>query len=221
MEDRRKNLAQFDLAYIDVDGQEVLAAFDTCSTTTLIHRELVEGGKIKVEETQDDSEISGIGDVTKGMVVTLELFNRSGTRKIIIKASVVDEITTMRKKDKNRFDLLTRESADSVKHKKGYENVTKENFQQVPGGKIQMLLGQDIGGGFFPKEVATYTCGLKVSEHRIKLLDMKRYLGFSGSFPAHFVSMYSLDDHPKLCCSKNALNSLKKKKSQFFENLPL
>ena len=95
VEDRRKNVAQFDLAYIDVDGQEVLAAFDTCSTTTLIHRELVDGGKIKVIETQDDSEISGIVGVTKGRVVTLELFNRSCTLRIIIKASVVDEITTL------------------------------------------------------------------------------------------------------------------------------
>ena len=92
VEDSRNNVAQFDLAYIDVDGQEVLAAFDTCSTTTLIHRELVEGGKIRVTKTQDDAEISGIGGVTKGRVVTLELFNRSGTMKIIIKASVVDEI---------------------------------------------------------------------------------------------------------------------------------
>ena len=31
VEDIRKNISQFDLAYIDVDGQEVLAAFDTCS----------------------------------------------------------------------------------------------------------------------------------------------------------------------------------------------
>ena len=30
-EDRRKNISQFDLAYIDVDGEEVLAAFDTHS----------------------------------------------------------------------------------------------------------------------------------------------------------------------------------------------
>ena len=38
VEDRRKNIAQFDLAYKDVDEQEILAAFDTCSTTTLILR---------------------------------------------------------------------------------------------------------------------------------------------------------------------------------------
>ena len=36
VENRRDNLAQFDLAYIDIDGLEVLAAFDSCSSTTLI-----------------------------------------------------------------------------------------------------------------------------------------------------------------------------------------
>ena len=86
------------------------------------------------------------------MVVSLELSNRYGTR-IRINASVVDEIATLKKKDKARFELLTEESAEEVKHKKGYENVTKENFQQVPGGQIQMLLGLDIGNDFFPKEV--------------------------------------------------------------------
>ena len=50
-EDRRKNISQFDLAYIDVGGEEVLAAFDTCSTATLIHRKLVDEGKLKVTET--------------------------------------------------------------------------------------------------------------------------------------------------------------------------
>ena len=119
VEDRRKNVAQFNLPYIDVDEQEVLAAFDTCSTTTLILRELVEQGLIRVTETQDDAENSGIGGVTKDKVVTLELLNNSGTKRIIIKASVVDEITTLRKKDMNRFDLLTRESVDALKHKKG------------------------------------------------------------------------------------------------------
>ena len=29
IEDRRKNLSQFDLAYIDVGGEDVLAAFNT------------------------------------------------------------------------------------------------------------------------------------------------------------------------------------------------
>ena len=52
-------------------------------------------GKIKVEETKDDSNISGIGGMTKGRVVSLELSNRYGTR-IKINASVVDEIATLK-----------------------------------------------------------------------------------------------------------------------------
>ena len=63
--------------------------------------------------------------------------------------------------------------------------------------RIQMLLGQNIGQDFYPKEIATFTCGLKVSKHRIKLFNRKRYLGFSGIFPAHFETMYSVDDHPR------------------------
>ena len=34
VEDRRNNEAQFDLAYVDIDGQEILTAFDSCSNTT-------------------------------------------------------------------------------------------------------------------------------------------------------------------------------------------
>ena len=60
-----------------------------------------------------------------------------------------------------------------------------------------MLLGLDIGRDLFPKEISTYKCGLQVSEYRIKLFDERRYLGFSGSFPAHFTSMYSPTSHPK------------------------
>ena len=52
VEDRRNNIAQFDLAYIDVDRQEILATFDMCSSTTLIHNKLIDEGKIKVEETK-------------------------------------------------------------------------------------------------------------------------------------------------------------------------
>ena len=66
VEDRRNNVAQFDLAYIDVDGEEFLAAFDSCSSTTLIHRDLVDEGMIKVMKTQGKSDIKGIGGTAKG-----------------------------------------------------------------------------------------------------------------------------------------------------------
>ena len=126
---------------------------------------------LKVTETTDDAEINGIGGVAKGRVVELNLESRTGVKTMVIKPTVVDEIMNLQKKKENRFTLLTKDSADALKKKKGFERVTKENFQQVPGGKIQMLLGQNIGQDFYPREIATFTCDLKVSIHQIKLFN--------------------------------------------------
>ena len=60
-----------------------------------------------------------------------------------------------------------------------------------------MLIGQNAGQDFFPKEIATFTCGLMVSIHRTKVHDKNRYLGFSGRFPAQFSTMYTTDEHPR------------------------
>ena len=38
-----------------------------------------------------------------------------------------------------------------------------------------MLIGQNVGQDFFPHEIATFTCGLKVSMHQIRLHDEKWY----------------------------------------------
>ena len=51
-EDRRENTSQFDLAYVDVSGQKVLTAFDSCSTVTLLLRERVEEGKQRSKRLQ-------------------------------------------------------------------------------------------------------------------------------------------------------------------------
>ena len=163
VEDRRNNEAQFDLAYVDVDGEEILTAFDSCSNTTLIHKDLVNEDRVKVLKTEESSNIKGIGGTAKGKVVEFEITNRYGTRARI-KASVVDEITTIKNKDGNRYKKLIHESAEEVKKVKGYEKATIRNFQLVPGGKIQLLLGLDVGSNFFPKEISTFRSGLKVSE---------------------------------------------------------
>ena len=203
IEDRRQNLAQFDLAYIDVDGHEVLAAFDTCSSTTLIERGLSESDKIQFERTDEESKIAGIGGSTEGAVVSMVLTSRSG-HKIRINASIVDEIATIKKKDSRRFEMLIKDSTEAIRKVEGYEDVKEENFQKVLGGKIQMLLGLDIGRDFFPKELSTYGCGLQISEHRMKLFDDDRYLGYSGSYPAQFTRSSGIhsrvllaQDHPE------------------------
>ena len=96
-EDRRKKLSQFDLAYIDVGGEEVLAAFDSCSTATLIHRELIDEGQLKVTETTSNSNINGIGGIARGKVVELELESRNKEKSIVITATVVDEIMNLQR----------------------------------------------------------------------------------------------------------------------------
>ena len=114
-EDRRKNISQFDLAYIDVGGEEVLAAFDSCSTATLIHRELVDKGKLKVTETTNNSNINGIGGIARGKVVELELESRNKEKSIVITATVVDEIMNLQRKNENRFNQLTKSSAEALR----------------------------------------------------------------------------------------------------------
>ena len=104
---------------------------------------------------------------------------------------------TLQRKNEQRFNELTKLSAEALKNRKGFSGITEDNFQQVPGGKIQMLIGQNAGQDFFPKEIATFTCGLKVSMHQTKVHDKKRYLGFIGRLPAQFTTMYRINDHPK------------------------
>ena len=60
-----------------------------------------------------------------------------------------------------------------------------------------MLIGQNIGQNFFPQEIATLDCGLKISRHQIQLYDEDRYLGFNGIFPTRFSPMYNEIEHPR------------------------
>ena len=142
VEDRRNNEAQFDLAYTNIDDKEILTTFDNCSNTTLVHKDLINEGKIQVLKTEESSSIKGIGGTAKGKVVEFEITNREGTR-VRIKASVVDEIANVPDKDEQRYKKLIHDSIEEVKKAKGYEKATIDNFQLVPGGKIELLLGLD------------------------------------------------------------------------------
>ena len=196
VEDPRNNEAQFDLAYTNIDDNKILTTLDNCSNTTLIHKDLINEGKIQVLKTEESSSIKGIAGTAKGKVVEFEITNREGTR-VRIKASVVDKIANVPAKDEQRYKELIHDSIEEVKKAKRYEKATIDNFQLVPGGKIELLLGLDVGHDFFPKEISTFKSGLKVSEHRMSLSDPSRFLGFSGSFPAKFSPMYSLENHPR------------------------
>ena len=175
-----------------------MAAFDSCSTATLIHRELIDEGKLEVTKSTSNSNINGIGGVAKGKIVEIRLDSRNKEKSIMVNATVVDDIMLLPIKEKERFNQLTKSSAEALRNREGFAKVTENNFQQVPGGKIQMLIGQNVGQDYFPHEIATFTCGLKVSMHQIKLYDENRYLGLSGRFPSQFSTMYTINDHPKV-----------------------
>ena len=100
---------------------------------------------MEVTETSSNSNINGIGGVAKGKVVEVELENRNKEKSIVINATVVDEIMQLPIKDEDRFNQLTKSSAEALRNKEGFTKVTEDNFQQVPGGKIQMLIGQNVG----------------------------------------------------------------------------
>ena len=141
VEDRRNNKAQFDLAYTNIDGEKILTTFDNCSNATLIHEDLIQEGKIKVLHTEESSNIEGIGGAAKGKIVEFEISNRFGTR-IRIKASVVDKIAFVPPLAEQNYKELINASVKEVRKAKGFENATADNFQMVPGGKIELLLGR-------------------------------------------------------------------------------
>ena len=196
VEDRRNNKAQFDLAYTNIDGEKVLTTFDTCSNVTLILEELIKDGRIKVLHTEENSNIEGIGGAAKGKIVEFEISNRFGKR-IRIKASVVDKIAFVPPVNQEKYKELIDDSVKEVRKEKGFENATADNFQMVPGGKIELLLGLDAGSDFFPEEISNFKSGLKVSQYRMNMFDPKRTLGFSGSFPEKYTPMYLPEEHPK------------------------
>ena len=196
VEDRRNNKAQFDLAFTNIDGEKVLTTFDTCSNVTLILEELIRDKRIKVLHTEESSNIEGIGGAAKGKIVEFEISNRFGKR-IRIKASVVDKIAFVPPLKRENYKELIDASVKEVRKEKGFENATADNFQMVPGGKIELLLGLDAGSDFFPEEISNFKSGLKVSQYRMNMFDPKRTLGFSGSFPEKYAPMYLPEDHPK------------------------
>ena len=109
------------------------------------------------------------------------------------------------------------DTAEELKKYKGYENISKNNFQQVSGGKIQLLFGLDAGMDFFPKDIRTFHSGLKVSEHRMKLSEPERFLGLSGSFPRHFSSMYSPKNHPRALLMQECPQQLQEEEKSVFQ----
>ena len=77
---------------------------------------------------------------------------------------IVDNIVDTEIKSKYSIEQVTQQSVDKLKKISGYEGIWEENFQQVLGGRIEMLIGQNIGQDFFPQSIVELDCGLKISK---------------------------------------------------------
>ena len=77
-----------------------------------------------------------------------KLYSRNKERSIVITAAVVDEIMQLPQKNENRYEQLTKSSVEALKKKKEFGAITEGNFQQAPGGKTQVLIGQNVGQDF-------------------------------------------------------------------------
>ena len=130
-------------------------------------------------------------------MVEIVLHTKDRKKSARITAAVVDDIMTIHLKDSNSFEQVTQLSVSAINKEPEYKSVKKDDFQQVLGGQIQILIGQNLGQNFFPEEIATLDCGLKISRHQIELYDENRCLGFSGIFPTRFSPMYNEIEHPR------------------------
>ena len=144
VEDIRKSEVQFDFAYIRGENRcGILAIFDNASSTTLILRELIENGTVRAKYTNDRQLAKGTGNISKSADVAEVVLTRTDGKTIKVHALVVDNIMDTEIKSKYSIEQVTQQSVEKLKKISGYEGIRKENFQQVLGGRVEILIGQN------------------------------------------------------------------------------
>ena len=71
-------------------------------------------------------------------------------KTIKVHALVVDNIVNTEIKSKYNIEHVTQQCVEKLKKISGYDGIRKENFQQVLGGRVEVLFGQNVGLDFFP-----------------------------------------------------------------------
>ena len=130
------------------NGTGIITVFNSASTTTLVLQELIKRGELKIRMTGEFQCISGIGGRTKSEVGELTLTRNDGT-VVTANVNVVDEILTTKKQSKETLNRLAQYAAQIIREYPEYRDVQADNFQQVEGGRIELLLGQNLRD-FFP-----------------------------------------------------------------------
>ena len=195
VEDRRRSEVQFDFAEIQGEnGCSFLAMFDTASNTTLILRELIENGTVRAKYTNDIQLVKGTGNISESADVAEVVLTRTDGKTIKVHALVVDNIINTEIKSKYNIEHVTQQCVEKLKKISGYDGIREENFQQVLGGRVEVLFGQNVGLDFFPIPVLELEGGLRISKMRIPLQDENRYLSFSGRLPTSVIQIYNKDE---------------------------
>ena len=78
-------------------------------------------------------------------MVEIVLHTKDRKKSARITAAVVDEIMTMHPRNKKSFEQVTQLSVNALNKEPKYKSIKKDDFQQVLGGRIQMLIGQNLG----------------------------------------------------------------------------
>ena len=129
---------------------------------------------------------------------------------------MVDETITTAIKDVDQVRRMIQHSVNTLRKEPEYETVRAKNFQQVLGGRVELLLGQNVRD-FFPEHVKELDGGLIITKMRVNLLDEERYLGFAGTFPAQFDPIYQRDEHPKTLAIEGNQEQAEHEDSQVFQ----
>ena len=95
-------------------------------------------------QTTNTSNVKEIGGAAKAEVVEIILHTTNKERSIRVTAAIVDGIIDFKPKEAGRFKQITQLSVNALNEKPEFKGITENNFQQVLGGKIQMLLGHNM-----------------------------------------------------------------------------
>ena len=150
--------------------------------------------------------------------VEIEPQKRDGS-KVQINALVVDKIVTTVTKDIYKVRQMIQHSINILRQDPRYRKAQTTNFQELLGGRVEMLLGQNVRD-FHPENIKKLSEGLIISSMRISQLDEERYLGFAGTFPTRFSPVYQKNNHPKVLAIEESQELAEHENEQVFR-LPL
>ena len=176
--DRRGRIAGLNIALLaGNNGNPVLAAFDSGATRTTIRLDAAQGpnSKIKLLKLGPDTATQGVGSIrVPSQHAEIEIptqMNKNGYFRI----DVLVQETIVITQEKCPPETLLNYCVDKLQGIEGYEKTTINNFQQLLGGNVDILIGEDLSD-LHPDEIGTIYDGFKIVHHKAKLYNPNQFL---------------------------------------------